>query len=166
QDNAFTPEDKNGRDPFYYHEFREGLDYTYSEDCQYLNIWAPDDAENVPVIVYIHGGAYMGGSGWEKTFDEPVWPSHGVIGVTINYRFGLFGYMCLPELAEEAGHTGNYGLYDQLCALQWVHDNIAAFGGDPDNITLMGQSAGADSVQMLCSTHATDNVIQIGRAHV
>ena len=160
QDNAFTPEDKNGRDPFYYIEFRQGLDYTYSEDCQYLNIWAPDNAKKAPVIVYIHGGAYMGGSGWEKTFDEPAWTSQGVIGVTINYRFGLFGYMCLPELAEEAGHTGNYGLYDQLCALQWVHDNIEAFGGDPDNITLMGQSAGADSVQMLCSTRATNDLVK------
>ena len=160
QDNAFTPEANNGRDPFYYIEFREGLDYTYSEDCQYLNIWAPDDAENAPVIVYIHGGAYMGGSGWDKVFDEPVWPSHGVIGVTINYRLGLFGYMCLPELAEEAGHTGNYGLYDQLCAIQWVHDNIAAFGGDPNNITLMGQSAGADSVQILSSSHATDQLVR------
>ena len=130
QDNAITPEWKNGRDQFYYHEFREGLDYTYSEDCQYLNIWAPDDAENAPVIVYIHGGAYMGGSGWDKAFDEPVWPSRGVIGVTINYRYGLFGYMCLPELAAEAGHTGNYGLYD------------------------------ADSVQMLCSTRATEGLVR------
>ena len=160
QDNAFTPEDKNGRDPFYYIEFREGLDYTYSEDCQYLNIWAPDNAENAPVIVYIHGGAFLGGSGWEKTFDEPAWTSQGVIGVTLNYRLSAFGFACLPELAEEAGHTGNYGLYDQLCAIQWVHDNIEAFGGDPNNITIMGQSAGARSVQMLCSTHATDDIVK------
>lgn len=127
QENAITPEWKNGRDQFYYREFREGLDYTYSEDCQYLNIWAPDDAKNAPVIVYIHGGAFLSGSGWDKVFDEPVWPSHGVIGVTLNYRLSVFGYACLPELAAEAGHTGNYGLYDQLCALQWVRDNIAAF---------------------------------------
>ena len=159
QDAAFTPEDKTGRSPFYYHEFREGLDYTYSEDCQYLNIWAPDNAEKAPVIVYIHGGAFLSGSGWDKVFDEPVWPRRGVIGVTLNYRLGLFGYACLPELADEAGHTGNYGLYDQLCALQWVHDNIAAFGGDPDNITVMGQSAGAHSVQMLCSTKAAQGLI-------
>ena len=160
QENTIIPEDKNGRDPFYYIEFREGLDYTYSEDCQYLNIWAPDDAEKAPVIVYIHGGAFLGGSSWEKTFDEPVWPSQGVIAVTLNYRLSLFGYACLPELTAEAGHTGNYGLYDQLCALQWVHDNIEAFGGDPDNITIMGQSAGGSSVQMLCSTHATENLIR------
>ena len=93
-------------------------------------------------------------------FDEPVWPSHGVIGVTLNYRLSVFGYACLPELAAEAGHTGNYGLYDQLCALQWVRDNIAAFGGDPDNITLMGQSAGAKSVQMLSSTHAAEGLVR------
>ena len=159
QDAAFTPEDQNGRSPFYYHEFREGLDYSYSEDCQYLNIWAPDNAEKAPVIVYIHGGAFLSGSGWDKAFDEPVWPQKGVIAVTLNYRLGLFGYACLPELAAEAGHAGNYGLYDQLCALQWVHDNIAAFGGDPDNITVMGQSAGAHSVQMLCSTKAAQGLI-------
>ena len=159
QDAAFTPEDQNGRSPFYYHEFREGLDYSYSEDCQYLNIWAPDNAEKAPVIVYIHGGAFLSGSGWDKAFDEPVWPQKGVIAVTLNYRLGLFGYACLPELAAEAGHAGNYGLYDQLCAVQWVHDNIAAFGGDPDNITVMGQSAGAHSVQMLCSTKAAQGLI-------
>lgn len=159
QSSTFTPEDQSGRDPFYYHEFRESLPYTYSEDCQYLNIWAPDNAEKAPVIVYIHGGAFLGGSGWDKAFDEPVWPRKGVIAVTLNYRLGPLGYACLPELAAEAGHTGNYGLYDQLCALQWVYDNIAAFGGDPGNITLMGQSAGARSVQMLCSTKASQQLI-------
>ena len=160
QSSTFAPEDQNGRDPFYYHEFREGLAYTYSEDCQYLNIWAPDDAEKAPVIVYIHGGAFLGGSGWDKAFDEPVWPQKGAVAVTINYRLGPLGYACLPELAAEAGHTGNYGLYDQLCAVQWVHDNIAAFGGDPENMTVMGQSAGARSVQMLCSTRAAEGLIQ------
>lgn len=155
QESAFLPEGQNGRSPFYYHEFREGLPYTYSEDCLYLNIWAPDGAQKAPVIVYIHGGAFLNGAGWDKVFDEPVWPQQGVVAVTLNYRLGPLGYACLPELAAEAGHTGNYGLYDQLCALQWVHDNIAAFGGDPANVTLMGQSAGARSVQMLCSTAAT-----------
>ena len=155
QQSAFVPEDKSGRNTFYYREFREGLPYTYSEDCLYLNIWAPDNAKNAPVVVYIHGGAFMSGSGWDKCFDEPAWPQYGVVAVTLNYRLGPLGYACLPELAAEAGHTGNYGLYDQLCALQWLQRNIAAFGGNPDNITLMGQSAGARSVQMLCSTAAT-----------
>lgn len=130
QQSAFVPEAQNGRDPFYYHEFREGLLYTYAEDCLFLNIWAPDDARNAPVIVYLHGGAFLGGSGWDKCFDEPAWTRAGVVAVTVNYRLGPLGYACLPELAAEAGHTGNYGLYDQLCAVQWVHDNIAAFGGD------------------------------------
>lgn len=159
QESAFVPEERNGRDPFYYHEFREGLSYTYSEDCLYLNIWAPDDAQNAPVIVYIHGGAFLSGAGWDKVFDEPGWTRSGAVAVTINYRLGALGYACLPELAAEAGHTGNYGLYDQLCALQWVQRNIAAFGGDPGNVTLMGQSAGARSVQMLCSTAATRGLI-------
>lgn len=159
QESAFLPEDRNGRDPFYYHEFREGLTFIYDEDCLFLNIWAPDDACKAPVIVYIHGGAFLSGAGWDKVFEEPAWPSRGVVAVTFNYRLGPLGYACLPELAAEAGHTGNYGLCDQLCALQWVRDNIAAFGGDPDNITLMGQSAGARSVQMLCSTSATRGMI-------
>lgn len=134
---------------FYDREFRLDLPYTYSEDCQYLNIYAPDKAEKAPVIVYIHGGAFMGGSGWNLVFDTPVWPEHGVIAVTLNYRLGVFGSVFLPELIEESGQAGNYNLYDQLAALQWVHDNIATFGGDPENVTLMGQSAGARSVQML-----------------
>ena len=147
QDSAFVPEQNSGRNPFYYHEFREGLPYTYAEDCLFLNICAPENAQNAPVIVYIHGGAFMGGSGWDKVFDEPHWAQQGVISVTLNYRLGVLGFCCLPELAAEAGHTGNYGLYDQLAALQWVKENISAFGGNPDCITLMGQSAGARSVQ-------------------
>lgn len=151
---AMGPRNKGGKPSFYEHEFREGLPYTYSEDCQYLNIYAPDDAEQAPVLVYIHGGAFMGGSGWDKVFNEPVWPEQGVIAVTLNYRLGIFGAVTLPDLAAEAGHAGNYQLYDQLAALRWVHDNIAAFGGDPDNVTLMGQSAGARSVQMLAGSPA------------
>ncbi len=159
QESAFVPEGQNGRSPFYYYEFREGLPYTYSEDCLYLNIWAPDDARGAPVIVYIHGGAFLSGAGWDKIFDEPAWPRQGIVAVTLNYRLGPLGYACLPELAAEAGHAGNYGLYDQLCALQWVHNNIEAFGGDPGNVTLMGQSAGARSVQWLCSTSATRGLV-------
>ncbi len=138
---------------FYYHEFREGETYTYSEDCLFLNIWTSESAapgEKRPVIVYIHGGGFVGGCGHEKHFDGPVWPCFGVVAVTIQYRLGPLGFLCLPELAQESGHTGNYGLYDQLAALQWVKKNIEAFGGDPENITLMGQSAGAMSVQQLC----------------
>ncbi len=147
QRDAFMP--KSDTPDFYEHEFRLDLPYTWSEDCHYLNIYAPQAAQKAPVIVYIHGGAFMGGSGWDKVFEEPVWPHYGAIGVTLNYRLGIFGNMVLPELIEESGHAGNYNVYDQLAALQWIYDNIEAFGGDPENITLMGQSAGARSVQML-----------------
>lgn len=139
QRNAFEAESSSS---FYYREFREGLECHYEEDCLFLNIWVPDHAVNAPVIVYLHGGALLGGSSLEKPFINPVWPQKGVLAVTINYRVGVFGFLSLSELAEEEGHTGNYGLYDQLAALQWLHANIAAFGGDPENITLMGQSAG------------------------
>ena len=120
-----------------------------------MNIWTPTDAapdSKLPVIFYIHGGGFTGGCGHEKHFDGPEWPTKGCVAVTINYRLGPLAFACLDELAKEAGHTGNYGLFDQLCALQWVRANIGAFGGDADNITIMGQSAGAMSVQQLCLT--------------
>ena len=150
QPRAFYDEEQVTEKAFYYNEFRKGEQYTYSEDCLFLNIFTPDSAkpgDNLPVLVYIHGGGFTGGCGHEKHFDEPVWPLNGVIGVTLNYRLGPLGFACLPELQEEAGACGNYGLYDQLCALEWVRRNIAAFGGDPEKITVMGQSAGAMSVQ-------------------
>ena len=150
QPRAFYNEEENLKKIFYYHEFRKGETYTYSEDCLFLNIFAPDTAkegDKLPVLIYIHGGGFTGGCGHEKHFDGPVWPTQGIIGVTLNYRLGPMGFVCLPQLKEEAGFTGNYGLYDQLTAIQWVRDNIAAFGGDPEKITIMGQSAGAMSVQ-------------------
>ena len=150
QPRAFYDEEQVTEKAFYYNEFRKGEQYTYSEDCLFLNIFTPDSAktgDNLPVLVYIHGGGFTGGCGHEKHFDEPVWPQKGVIGVTLNYRLGPLGFACLPELQEEAGACGNYGLYDQLCALEWVRRNISAFGGDPEKITVMGQSAGAMSVQ-------------------
>ena len=153
QPRSFYNEEENLKKIFYYNEFRKGETYTYSEDCLFLNIFAPDTAkegDKLPVIVYIHGGGFTGGCGHEKHFDVPVWPTKGVIGVTLNYRLGPMGFVCLPQLKEEAGFTGNYGLYDQLTAIKWVRDNIAAFGGDPQNITIMGQSAGAMSVQQHC----------------
>ncbi len=151
QPRSFYNEEDMPKKYFYYNEFRKGESYKYSEDCLFLNIFAPERVEGkLPVIVYIHGGGFTGGCGHEKHFDEPVWPSKGVIAVTINYRLGPLGFAVLPELKEEAGYTGNYGLYDQLTAIQWVKHNIAAFGGDPDNVTIMGQSAGAMSVQQHC----------------
>ena len=163
QPRAFYDEELNEKKYFYYNEFRRGETYTYSDDCLFLNIFTPETAkagDKLPVLVYIHGGGFTGGCGHEKHFDGPVWPAKGVIGVTLNYRLGPMGFACLQELAEEAGHTGNYGLYDQMTAIRWVRDNIAAFGGDPENITIMGQSAGAASVQMLCQSPLTDGLFQ------
>lgn len=150
QAEAFCDEEQMNDDSFYYHEFSEGNHYTYSEDCLFLNVFTPEDTapnDKLPVILFIHGGSFTSGCGHEKPFDEPIWPTKGVIGVTINYRLGPLGFLSLPELKEEAGFTGNYGLYDQAAAMQWVRSNISAFGGDPENLTIMGQSAGAMSVQ-------------------
>ena len=163
QPRAFYNEEENLKKIFYYNEFRKGETYTYSEDCLFLNIFTPDTAtagDKLPVLIYIHGGGFTGGCGHEKHFDCPVWPQKGVIGVTLNYRLGIMGFACLQSLKEEAGHTGNYGLYDQMTAISWVKDNIAAFGGDPENITIMGQSAGAASVQLLCQSPLTEGLFQ------
>ena len=163
QPRAFYNEEENLKKIFYYNEFRKGETYTYSEDCLFLNVFTPETAregDKLPVLIYIHGGGFTGGCAHEKHFDGPVWPAKGIIGVTLNYRLGPMGFVCLQELAEEADHTGNYGLYDQMAAIRWVRDNIAAFGGDPENITIMGQSAGAASVQMLCQSPLTDGLFQ------
>ena len=161
QPRAFYNEEEVPEKAFYYNEFRKGETYTYSEDCLFLNVFTPEDVkegDNLPVLIYIHGGGFTGGCGHEKHFDCPNWPLKGVIGVTLNYRLGPLGFLCLPELAEEAGHTGNYGLYDQMTAMKWVKDNIAAFGGDPENMTIMGQSAGAMCVQQHCLSPLTDGL--------
>ena len=163
QARAFYNEEDNPKKLFYYNEFRKGESYSYSEDCLFLNVFTPKCAkqgDKLPVLIYIHGGGFTGGCGHEKHFDGPVWPSKGVIGVTLNYRLGPLGFLCLPELKDEAGRTGNYGLYDQLTAIRWVKDNISAFGGDPENITIMGQSAGAMSVQQLCLSPLTEGLFQ------
>ena len=163
QARAFYDEEQNIKKYFYYREFRKGETYSYSEDCLFLNVFTPDTAkegDKLPVLIYIHGGSFTGGCGHEKHFDGPVWPAKGIIGVTINYRLGPLGFLCLPELKEEAGITGNYGLFDQQTAISWVKDNIAAFGGDPENITIMGQSAGAMSVQQHCMSPMSAGLFQ------
>ena len=163
QPRAFYDEELNEKKYFYYNEFRKGETYTYNEDCLFLNIFTPEDAkegDKLPVLVYIHGGGFTGGCGHEKHFDGPVWPKEHVIGVTLNYRLGPMGFVTLPELKEEAGYTGNYGLFDQMTAISWVKDNIAAFGGDGENITIMGQSAGGMSVQQHCLSPLTKGLFQ------
>ena len=137
----------------------------FSEDGLYLNVWTPAPGEpekKLPVAMWIHGGAYTGGWGYEPEFDGKVWAQKGVVLVTINYRLGVFGFLTHPLLAEEnpAGVSGNYGILDQIAALRWIHENIAAFGGDPENITIFGQSAGAGSVKTLVSSPLTDGLIK------
>ena len=121
-----------------------------SEDCLTLNIWIPDKhvEPKLPVMVWIYGGGFVAGTTSEARQDGYNLAQQGVIVVSMNYRLGVFGFLVHPELAKESGHNsaGNYGLLDQLAALHWVHENIAAFGGDPGNVTIFGESAGSFSV--------------------
>lgn len=126
-----------------------------SEDCLTLNIWAPESAKPMPVIVWIHGGALVSGYSHEPMYDGIRMAERGgVVVVSINYRLGILGYLAHPELSRESadGVSGNYGLRDQIAALQWVRRNIAAFGGDPANVTIAGESAGALSVMYLMAS--------------
>jgi len=140
---------------FYYQEFRKGDSFTYDENCQILNIYSPEDAENCPVLVFIHGGSFTGGSINERHFDGSAYARKGVIYVAINYRLNVFGFF-----ADGIHCKGNLGLYDQYTAIQWIKHNISAFGGNPDKITLIGQSAGAMSIHTLISSPLTKGMIQ------
>ena len=133
---------------FYHKEFRKGLSFTYSEDCLFLNIWAPKNAENCHVLIYIHGGSFTGGSSNEGHISGAEFAKNGIIMVALNYRLGPFGFCSHPDLTDENGICGNFGLFDQTVAIKWVRDNISSFGGNPEKITLMGQSAGAMSVDI------------------
>lgn len=131
--------------------YREAM----SEDSLYLNIWKPTDmkeGERLPVLFYVHGGSLNSGQSYFADYNGETLAKRGIIVVTITYRLGVFGYLASDELAEESPNhtTGNYGLLDQMQALRWVHENIAAFGGDADNITIAGESAGASSVNAIC----------------
>lgn len=128
-----------------------------SEDCLSLNVWAPADADDAPVYVWIHGGSLTIGSNSDPMYDGSRLAARGAVVVSINYRLGVLGYLAHPALSEESpeGISGNYGLLDQIEALRWVERNIAAFGGDPDNVTIAGESAGALSVMyLMASPHA------------
>jgi para-nitrobenzyl esterase len=120
---------------------------TMSEDCLYLNIWKPEVAQALPVLVYFYGGGFQAGDGSEPRYDGESMARNGIITVTVNYRLGIFGFFSHPELTKEDPHSaGNQGLMDQSAALKWVYENIAAFGGDPNRITIAGESAGSMSV--------------------
>ena len=124
-----------------------------SEDCLYFNIWTPakNTNEKLPVMVWIHGGAFTGGSGTVPLYDGTEMARKGVVFITINYRLGIFGFLAHPWLSDESPEkvSGNYGILDQIEALRWVKSNISSFGGNPDNVTITGQSAGAFSVNAL-----------------
>jgi len=125
-----------------------------SEDCLFLNVWAPANVKKAPVFFWIHGGALSGGSGSEPLYDGAKLAERGIVVVTINYRLGPLGFLVHPALSAESRRniSGNYGLLDQVQALEWVRGNIAAFGGDPANVTIAGESAGGLSVMYLMAT--------------
>lgn len=125
-----------------------------SEDCLTLDVTAPAGARKAPVMVWIHGGTLIWGSGHSPIYDGREFAKRGVVLVSINYRLGVLGYLAHPELSKESPDdtSGNYGLLDQIQALRWVRENIAAFGGDPGNVTIFGESAGALSVEYLLAS--------------
>jgi para-nitrobenzyl esterase len=136
--------------------WNDSLLASMSEDCLYLNVWTPAVRPKVPVpvMVWIHGGAFVGGAGTDPLFAGDELIKKNVVLVTLNYRLGIFGFYAHPELTRDSVHhsSGNFALEDQMAALQWVHDNIAAFGGDAKNITVFGQSAGGMSVATLLAS--------------
>ena len=143
-----------------FHDFRVTLRDNrrapVSEDSLYVNVWKPagEQTEPLPVLVYVHGGSLQTGQPWYADYSGEGLAREGVIAVNMGYRLGVFGFFAAEELARESAHgtTGNYGLLDQIKALEWVRDNIASFGGDPSNVTLAGESAGSASVSALCAS--------------
>ncbi|MBN2862619.1 MAG: carboxylesterase family protein [Bacteroidales bacterium] len=164
---AAAPQKLTDPGSFYDREFYAQSPHVKNEDCLYLNIWTPaagDTKANLPVAMWIHGGAYRNGFGHEDEFDGVAWAERGVILVTINYRLGILGFLAHPALsAENPNHvSGNYGILDQIAALKWIKANIARFGGNPEQITIFGQSAGAGAVQTLVASPLTKGLIQGG----
>lgn len=142
-----------------YHDYKISLSDNWvapvSEDGLYVNVWKPaGEVQGLPVIVYIHGGTLQTGQPWYADYAGTGLAKEGVVVVNLGYRLGVFGYLADEGLAAESdsGTTGNYGLLDQIKALEWVRQNVSAFGGDPDNVTLAGESAGAASVSALCTS--------------
>ena len=142
-----------------YHDYKISLSDNWvapvSEDGLYVNVWTPaGEVQGLPVIVYIHGGTLQTGQPWYADYAGTGLAKEGVVVVNLGYRLGVFGYLADEGLAAESdsGTTGNYGLLDQIKALEWVRQNVSAFGGDPDNVTLAGESAGAASVSALCTS--------------
>jgi para-nitrobenzyl esterase len=135
-----------------------------SEDCLYLNVWTPADAPNkkLPVLVYFYGGGFIGGDGSEPRYDGASLAQRGIVTVTVNYRLDVFGFLASPALVAESPKraAGNYGLLDQHAALEWVRHNIAAFGGDPEQVTIGGESAGSMSVSAQMASPLSKGLIR------
>lgn len=145
----------------------DSISKTSSEDCLFLNVWTPASAKSgakLPVMVWIHGGAFVFGSGSQPDFSGVQFAKQGVILVTINYRLGRLGFFAFPALSKEHPEEpkGNYAYMDQIAALKWVQKNISAFGGDPNNVTIFGESAGGVSVQSLITIPAAKGLFQKG----
>src|SRR5882672_7382854 len=134
-----------------------------SEDCLYLNVWTPAKSgnEKLPVLVYFFGGGFVAGDGSEGRYDGESMAKKGIVALTVNYRLGVFGFFAHPELTKESPNhaSGNYGLFDQHAALEWVQQNIAAFGGDPKRVTIAGESAGSSSVSAQMASPLSKNLI-------
>ena len=151
---------------FYGKEWQASGSVPFSEDCLYLNVWTPAAGQTdkkLPVAMWIHGGGYREGFAFEPEMDGGEdWASRGVILVSVTYRLGVMGFFSHPLLSAESPHgvSGNYGVMDQAAALKWIHNNIEQFGGDPENIMVFGQSAGAGSVQTLCASPRSRDLIR------
>lgn len=154
------------RGSFYEREFYRHDVHAYpppwGEDCLYLNIWTPakSQEDNLPVMVWIHGGGFTQGYSHEPRSDGETLAKNGVVVVSINYRLGIFGFFGSGELFRESGFCGNYAILDQIEALKWVRNNIAGFGGDPDRVTIFGQSAGAMSVQAITASPLSKGLVR------
>ncbi len=151
---AYCPQERNALVP---------LTGPMDEDCLFVNVWTPSLSPAAPlaVMVWLHGGGFLMGAGSDPLYDGAALAEQGVVVVTVNYRLGPLGWLALPELvAEDVAHgsTGNYGLLDQIAALEWVRDNVAAFGGDPSQVTIFGESAGAVSVCSLIGSPLADGL--------
>src|SRR5262245_44608776 len=134
-----------------------------SEDCLYLNVWTPAKIgkSKLPVLVYFYGGGFIAGDGSEPRYEGATMARKGIIALTVNYRLTVFGFLAHPELSQESPQhaAGNYGLLDQSAALRWVQQNIAAFGGDPNRVTIAGESAGSVSVSAQMASPLSKNLI-------
>ena len=138
-----------------------GVPGNFSEDCLYLNVWTPaiNATQKLPVMVWIYGGAFIFGSTAQKVYDGTHLAEKGVVVVSVAYRVGAFGFLAHPELTRE-GCKGNFGIRDQIAGLEWVRDNIAAFGGDPKQVTIFGESAGGQSVGLLVTSPKARGLFQ------